>query len=180
MRIRTKDLELVDLRVYRKDLGVEVDLDMPKAIVRKNPEDGLYYNVVTKEEKYPLMERVPYSSYTSFSTEFGTKLNVINKKAMKEQGICGIIVDNDFIREIKQNMFIEQEELEEKILKSSMYFKDRIKIVEERINSTRRKRKYLKIARNDWDKNCHYEDVVASLNEDDKKSSNVVIVKKKN
>ena len=48
MRIRTKDLELVDLRVYRKDLGVEVDLDMPKAIVRKNPEDGLYYNVVTK------------------------------------------------------------------------------------------------------------------------------------
>lgn len=196
MKIKTKNLELVDLRVYRKELGVEVDENMPKAIVIKNEVDGLYYNIVSPDETYPIMKRIPYSSYTKFNTEFGTKLSVINKEQIKEKGICGIIINNDFIEQIKQKELIDEKDLEDRILKSDIYFKDRIRIIEQRVNNSRRKRKYLKIAYNDWDKNCHYNSVVTNLKDEDKKMlenkqiqlgnkkikkiSNVSIVKKQN
>ena len=54
MVVETNKIKLVDLRVYRKELGVEVDDEMPKALVYLNQYDGKYYKVSSYIDQFDL------------------------------------------------------------------------------------------------------------------------------
>ena len=57
MLVETNKIKLVDLRVYRKELGVEVDDEMPKALVYLNQNDGKYHNLLEKEVRNYLVRQ---------------------------------------------------------------------------------------------------------------------------
>lgn len=154
--LNTKNLFMVDVRFYDAEKGIEKESEelVPKAIVTKV--DKYYFNYVTGE-------RLPYiSGYGNDSgkhIQFGT---IENKELMQEKGICYVKTDSEFIDEIRKQDQVSERELEEKILHSSIYFKDRIYIVESRVNLSEkgihgiRGRKLLKMANKDWEKNCHF------------------------
>lgn len=159
--IKTSKIELVDLRLYRKGQGVEVDDQMPKALVYYNKTDNRYHNVIMPEETYPMLRRLPYSSTTANGVDFGTKLLVDDQSQIEEVGICAILSDDPFLGQIRTKSYINYEELEEAMLYSSLYFKDRIRIIERRVQEgIKIPRKIRTKVSEDYEKNCNYQDQI--------------------
>lgn len=159
--IKTSKIELVDLRLYSKGQGVEVDDQMPKALVYYDETDNKYHNVIMQEETYPLLRRLPYSSTTANGVDFGTKLLVEDQSQIEEVGICAILSDDPFIDEIRKQPDIHIRELEDIMLNSSLYFKDRIRIIERRVNEEIKiPRKIRKKVSEDYERNCHYQNQI--------------------
>ena len=178
MVVKTDNIKLVDLRVYRKELGVEVDYEMPKALVIYNTSDERYHNLFDQNETYPFMKRVPYTNTTVDHISYGTKLLVENPSLIEDIGICAIECNDQFIEEIRKENYRDIKEIEDMVLSSELYFKDRVKIVENRINSGSKKRKLAKILHKDWEKNCHYQDNMFIVQYEIKKAKNKTKIKK--
>lgn len=156
--------------MYIKKLGVEVDEEMPKAIVFFNKNDNKYHNAIVPNETYPLMKRVPYGNSNFNGVEFGTKVAVEDPSQIDDIGICAIECNDEFMDKIKETEYIDIEELEEKMLCSDLYFKDRIRIIEQRINNgIKVKKKVKKLVSEDWEANCHYMDQIFYIREENKK-----------
>ncbi len=161
MVIETSKIELVDLRLYRKGLGVEVDDLMPKALVYYDEKDNKYHNVIVPEETYPLMRRMPYANTTLSGVDFGTKLSIDDQNQIEEIGICAIVCNDSFMDEIRKQTYIYVEDIEEKMLYSKLYFKDRIRIIERRINEgIKVPKKLKKMVSEDYESNCYYQDQI--------------------
>ena len=111
MVVETNKIKLVDLRVYRKELGVEVDDEMPKALVYLNQYDGKYHNLLETSEEYPFMKRVPYSNTTTDNISFGTKLLVENPSQIEDVGICAIECKDPFIEEVRKEKYRDIKEI---------------------------------------------------------------------
>ena len=166
-KIETSKINLVDLRLYWKEEGVLVDNIMPKALVVYDKSDNKYHNIIVPEETYPLIKRLPYSNTTSYGLEYGTKLIAEDPSQINESCICGIDL---FIEDLKKQPYIEMEELEDKMLYSNLYFKDRIRIIEKRINnSIKVPKKLRKKVSADWEKNCNYQDQIFLIRDEIKK-----------
>ena len=168
--MKTSEIKLVHLRLYIKGEGAEIDSSMPKALVIYNEEDNKYHNIIIPEETYPLLKRLPYSNTTISGEEYGTKLIAVDPNQKDETCICAILTDDKFMSELKEQIYIEMKDLEDKILYSNLYFKDRIRIIEKRINNGVKVPKKLKrLISEDWERNCHYQDQVFFVKDERKK-----------
>lgn len=161
--LNTKNLFLADIRFYDVNKGIEKESKklVPKAILSKV--NQYYFNVINGQ-------RLPYISGYGNDKEGCVAFGEIkNPELMDEKGICYVETKDKFIDEIKKQDQISIRQLEEKILYSDLYFKDRIQIIENRINLTKKgiygikNRKLAKLAEKDWDKNCHYRDKLDQL-----------------
>ncbi len=162
MEILTDKLHLVDIRFYKKEYGVELPNEelTPKAIIYEN--NGEYANVITGE-KLPFLTKSPYTNSTKSGVSYGTKLFVKTPDMIEAEGICYVEIENAMIDEIKKDSIIKYHNLEEKILYSKLYFKDRIRIIEERVDNGIQPRKMKKLAKIDWEKNCVFKEKLDEL-----------------
>lgn len=154
--LNTKNLFEVDVRFYNAEKGIEKEKPefIPKAIVRKMNDE--YYNIINGE-RLPLVHysNILLGDYISFGA-------IKNPKLMDEKGICYVQTESNFIKELRKQEKISIRELEDRMLDSDIYFKDRISIVESRVNLSdkgihgMKGRKLRKIAHKDWEKNCHF------------------------
>lgn len=154
--LNTRSLFMVDVRFYDINSGIEVEREelIAKAIVLKVNKD--YFNAIIGE-RYPYIEGYGQrkDSYISFG-------RIKNKELMKEKGICYVKTNSSFMDELKRKEQISMRELEDKILNSNIYFKDRVYIAESRIKLNQRKIKFpnkikmLRIINSDNYKNNHF------------------------
>ena len=141
-KIKTKDLNLVTLKYYEEGNGVEVSDNFSYAFLVKI-KDGVYINPFSQLELYPVFERLPYYNTTLDGEEYGNKLRLLND--VDVTGPCYIVVgDNVFDKDV-----ISYEELENYILNSSNFFKDRFYIAKDRLTKLKQPLKMLSIMKND-------------------------------
>lgn len=159
----TKNLFVVDIRFYDAEKGIEKEKEefIPKAIVCRVKNE--YYNVIIGE-KLPFVHcsNILLGNYIPFVT-------VENKELMDEKGLCYVQTESEFMDELRKQEKISIRALEDKILDSNIYFKDRIYIVESRVNLSNKGihgisgRKMRRIAHRDWEKNCHFKQKLDQL-----------------
>lgn len=161
--LKTKNLFLVDIRFYDAEKGIEKENKelISKAIVSKV--DTYYFNVINGQ-------RFPYiSGYGKSKDGYISFRGIKNLELMDEKGICYVETKGRFIDDIKKQDEISIRQLEERILYSDLYFKDRIQIIENRVNLTKKgicgikNMKLARLAKKDWYKNCHYRDRLDQL-----------------
>lgn len=165
--IYTKTLHLVNIRFYDKNRGIEVEDEdlVPKAIIFEKNQH--YYNIITGEE-LPYLIKAPYTNCTKTGVTYGNKYFVKNPDMIDDKGICYVETTDPFIEKIKEKDFITQKEIEEEILYSKLYFKDRIGIIEERVNEGIKPRKMKKLAHIDWEKNCAFKERLDKIRDENK------------
>lgn len=154
--LNTENLFMVDVRFYCADKGIEQEDDdyIPKAIVTKVGNE--YYNAIIGE-KYPMI-----TSYGKADDNYIEFSGIENQELMDEEGICYVKIENELMSEIKKDQQISIRELEEKMLYSDIYFKDRIYIIDSRIsfsrkNNLRLKHKLSVLANKDREKNEYFQ-----------------------
>ena len=134
-KFKREDLYIVGLRFYDKDHGEDGALvlsdNLSYLIVAKSNVEGNnnYYNVFDRKESYPLFKRTNYANYTSDGEAYGTKMVIVSDGGFLETGPCWLIQEQlpeEFGDEISLNT------LEDLVLKSDKYFKDRKKIAKKR------------------------------------------------
>lgn len=140
-KIKTKDLSLATLKYYEEGCGVEVSDNFSYAFLVKV--NGVYINPFSQLELYPVFERVPYSNTTLDGEEFGSKLRLLND--IDVTGPCYIIVGTNMFD--KEEISIE--ELENFILKSSNFFRDRFYIAKDRLTKFKQPLKMMSIMKKD-------------------------------
>lgn len=161
--LNTKNLFMVDVRFYDAEKGIEKEDPelVPSAIVCRVYDE--YYNVINGE-RLPLVHysNILLGDYIPFGA-------IKNPKLMDEKGLCYVQTKSRFIGELRKQDKISIEELEDKILDSDLYFKDRIHIVESRVNLSDKGihglkgMKMRRIAHKDWRKNCHFKQKLEQL-----------------
>ncbi len=160
----TKNLFMAEIRFYDAEKGLEKEDErlVPKTIVYKRNNEC--YGVVINE-RLPLVKSstITLGDYIPFS-------EIKNPELMDEKGICYVEVESSFIEEIKKQDKISIRELENRILNSDIYFKERIHIIESRVNLSNKGingikgLKLRRMAHRDWDKNCHFKQKLEQLN----------------
>ena len=113
-QIKTDNIKLIDLRFYDKNLGVEVDDNMPKAIAYYNSDEKRYYNVIEPYESYPAFKRIPYSNTMTSGIEYGSKLYVEDPNQIDDLGICAIECNDELIKDLKDKASIAVKKLEQR------------------------------------------------------------------
>lgn len=140
--IKTDDLLLVTLKYYEKDKGVEVADNFAYAFLIKVGEDS-YINPFSPLDLYPVFERLPYSNSTIDGESYGSKLKLLND--IDTTGPCYVVVGTNTFDKDK----ISYEELENYILNSSKFFRDRFYIARDRLTKLKQPLKMCKIMKND-------------------------------
>ncbi len=162
--IKTEKLHLVDMKFYD---GKKVELDnledIPKVVVYEYK--GNYFNIITGAT-LPYLERVPYGNYLSDGTGYGTKLIAKNMDLLEEKGLCYVESKEYFLDEIKNKKWVSKEELEDKMLNSRLYFKDRPQIMQEKAGRGQQVKRFLKTIQKDMEKNYNFHKRVEQMKED--------------
>lgn len=134
-KFKREDLYIVGLRFYDKDHGKDGALvfsdNLSYLIVTKSKVEGNnnYYNVFDKKETYPLFKRTNYANYRSNGEAYGTKMELVSDGGFLETGPCWL-VQEQLPEELGDEVSLKT--LEDLVLKSDKYFKDREIIAKKR------------------------------------------------
>ncbi len=114
--------------------GVEVSENLAYVVLEegKNPK---YLNIFNMMEIYgdiPVFERLPYANTTKCWEDFGSKLKVVQGEENLKSGPCYVLLKDDLSVYLGKD-FMSAKELEEYIINSKYYFKDREDLVLERM-----------------------------------------------
>lgn len=142
-KFSTSDLYLAEVKYADKEKGIEVMEPISYAFVYHK--DNSFYNVITKEE-YPTYERVPYPNST---IDYGTKVKLLND--IDNTGECYLLTGIK-CRELFEKDKVQLETIEDYILNSSCYFKDRVDIAIKRLTDLKQPLKMIRIIRNETNK----------------------------
>lgn len=142
--IKTDRIKLSDLGYYVRDKGVEHGDSLSKVILVDFDGNGSYVNPFCIEEAYPVFKRAPYSNETPSGVTYGTKLFPVSEDLVT--GPCWGLCSDDFSETFGKEQ-VSLEELEDWVLSSSDFYKDRIAIAKRRLKSSPFKRN--RILRND-------------------------------
>lgn len=114
--------------------GVEVTENLAYVVLEEgiNPRYLNIYEIFEIYDNIPIFERLPYSNTTRSGEDFGSKLRVVQGEDNLKSGPCYILLKDDLSDYLGKD-FISAEELEEYIINSKYYFKDREELVLERI-----------------------------------------------
>lgn len=129
-KIKVKNIFFAELKYFSNEhQGVEVMDPLSCVMVAKVGED--YVNLLKMEERYPTFDRIPYSNDYQFE-DFGTKLRLLTETV--ETGPCWVLCEkpDDFSFDEQENVSLS--ELEDYVLKTPTFFKERMAIAAERMN----------------------------------------------
>lgn len=134
-KFKREDLYIVGLRFYDKNYGKKGALvlsdNLSYLIVTKSNVEGNnnYYNVFNRKESYPVFKRTNYANYRSNGEAYGTQMELVSDGGFLESGPCWLMQEQlpeEFGDEISLKT------LEDLVLKSDKYFKDRENIAKRR------------------------------------------------
>ncbi len=131
-KIKSAGLKLAELRYYDEDhRGLEVSQNLAYGILYTDNEN--YMNIFASDE-YPVFKRVIGTTNVIVSTgeEYGTC--VVELTEAKESGPVWLIVDDKFGDKFPKEITIKN--LEDYVLSSKFYFKDRTDIAKKRLHDT--------------------------------------------
>ena len=131
MKLKTKDLRITEIRYFDTlHNGVLVPSQEAYTFLQKIGDQ--YVNVFTPEVEYPIYERVPYSNTTKDGWEFGTKIMLVSGEC--QDGLC-YVMERTPVQDVLRVDEITKEELEKVILKSNVFFINRIDLLKKEKNS---------------------------------------------
>lgn len=146
MRFSIDVLNLAELRYFDEEHnGIELSKSQSLGILV--PFGDRYFNLFNPGEEYPVFARSKfYSSSDSFGVDFGTKMKHVSGEC--SSGPCWVLIEEDF-RRIFGKDFVYYEELEDYVLHSLDFFKDRELIARKRISDLDRPVKMMSIISKD-------------------------------
>ena len=144
----TNSMRLAELKYYSKeDNGVEVSLPLSLGVFMLL--GGQWFNIFDISDDSVIFERVKYcGNVTSDGFEYGSKLKAVSDEEKNVSGPCWILNDEPFSRNIGKVM-VTGEEIEDYILSSNDYFKDRSEIARQRLHSWSEPARMINIIRRD-------------------------------
>ena len=127
--MKTKDLRIAEVRYFDTfQNGILVPLQEAYTFLQII---GDKYVNVFSEKEYPVYERMPYSNITKDGWEFGTKIQLVSGEC--QDGLC-YVVERTPVQDVLRVENISIKELEEVILKSNVFFIDRIDLLKKQKN----------------------------------------------
>ena len=143
--ISSKCIKLVDLKYYVDGCGVEHGESLSKGIL-VDFGNGRYVNPFCIYDSYPIFERSHSSNTTFDGHSFGTRVCHVANKLVT--GPCWVLDNKDFSKEIGKDE-ISLDDLENFILTSNDFYKDRIRIAEKRMYKGKKKHKMMRVIAHD-------------------------------
>lgn len=136
---------MVDLKHYVDGKGVEHCDSVSKGVL-VDFGNGRFVNPFCISDNYPIFERSYSSNVTCDGHSFGTRVHHISNKLIT--GPCWILSNKDFSEVIGKDE-ISLEDLENYILSSDDFYKDRIRIAEKRLFNGKKKHRMMRIISHD-------------------------------
>ena len=124
--MKTRDIKIAELKFFDKDHGIEVSGVQSYGLIAKIGRNS-YLNILNPYDDYPIFERVPYSNCSRDGLEYGTKVISVGDAEL-ESGPCWIIGGECLFDEIGKET-IKGGDIEDFVLKSPLYYKDRLPLV---------------------------------------------------
>lgn len=155
MGIDTSKIKLAELKYFdEKHNGVE--FTEPQSLGILLFVKGRYVNLFEPGECYPVFKRNRfYGCFDGNGSQYGTKLEIASGEAIT--GPCWVLRDVDF-KDVFGKSIVDYEDIENYVLGSDDFFKDRMKIALERLEKFRRPAKMMKIINRDMDKTIEMEE----------------------
>lgn len=126
--IDTSSLKLAQVRYFDMEHnGVEIPELKAYVFLRKVGEH--YINVLNPLEELPVYDRVPYANTTMDGMDYGTKIVLAQGEC--QEGPC-YVIENLGVSNVFGTEQISMEQLQEFVLKSHMFFVDRIQLLREK------------------------------------------------
>ena len=130
-KIKTSRIKLADLKFFDSNYnGVELSDSQSRGILFDSTGNEDYNNLFCLAEAYPIFKRAPVSNVTLGGVSYGTKLYHVSNKIVT--GPCWILSSEDFSQIFNKDA-VTLEEIEDYVLSSEKFFKDRVEIVQKRI-----------------------------------------------
>lgn len=145
IRFKTKDIKLAELKYFDKDHGGMEYMDSLSLIFVAKVGDE-YVNLLNICESYQTYERVPYSNTTNDGEDFGTMISLVS--GVEKNGPCWLLTGQK-VDDLLKEETVSIEELEDYVLNSRDYFKDRYDIAFNRLYRGERLFKMLDIINKD-------------------------------
>lgn len=141
-------IKLAELKYYSKENnGVEVSLPVSLGVFICLKDR--WFNIFDVADDAVIFERLKcYGNVTSTGLEYGSKLRMVSDEEKDVSGPCWILSDKTFSKIIGKEK-VSYEEIEDYILCSQEYFKDRSEIARKRIFSFREPTRMINIIRRD-------------------------------
>lgn len=123
---KARDLRLAAIRYFDAEAnGIELTEALGYVIL-ENIRENLYVNVFDIADSTPIFERVPYSNTTLDGEDYGTKVRSVLYEA--ETGPCYLLTKIK-LSDCFDKDLISRKDLEDYILNSDYYFRNRKEIV---------------------------------------------------
>ena len=150
-KIKVDQLKLAELKYYdAEENGVEVSQPLSYIVLLQNGDD--YVNLLAPEENYPVFRRNShYTNYCSSGETYGSKVVLIGNEERLETGPCWVLCDDDFSEKLVKKLgeVITIRDVQQYVLDSNYYFKDRLDIASVRSRGLSERRKMNQIVRKD-------------------------------
>ena len=144
-KISSNFIKMVDLRYYVDGRGIELGDTLSKGVL-VDFGNGRYVNPFCISDSYPIFKRDFSSNTTVDGHSFGTRVCHVSNKLVT--GPCWILDNKDFSLIIGKSE-ISLEDLENYILTSNEFYKDRIRIAEKRLFKSKKKHKMMRMIAHD-------------------------------
>lgn len=144
----TNLMRIGELRYYSKENnGVEVSAPLSYGMFIFL--GGKWVNIFDVSDDYPVFVRLRcYGNVTSDGFEYGSKLQLVSDEEKEESGPCWILGDTAFSKVLGKEE-VNLGDVEDYILNSEEYFKDRMEIARQRMQLWESPTKMMSIIRKD-------------------------------
>ena len=135
--MKAKDIKIAELKFFDKEhFGIEVSEVQSYGLIAKveGVINSVYLHLLNPFEEYPIFERIPYCNCNSDGVEYGAKVISVGKEEL-ETGPCWVIGKENLF-EVLGKEDVEKEDIEDFILKSPFYYKDRMSLVKNRMKKS--------------------------------------------
>ena len=135
--MKAKDIKIAELKFFDKDhFGIEVSEVQSYGLIAEveGVIDSVYLNLLNPFQEYPIFERIPYCNCNSDGVEYGAKVISVGKEEL-ETGPCWVIGKENLF-EVLGKEDVEKEDIEDFVLKSPFYYKDRMSLVKNRMKKS--------------------------------------------
>ena len=163
-KFKRDKLHLAELKYFdMQNNGIELS-EPASYVVVYEIEDGKFLNALDPFEELPTFERIPCTTNIYGGQDYyGSKIRVLTDNY--STGPCWLLCDEKFRRSLP-GMEIPLSEIENYVLDSSLYFKDRLDIAKKRLRKFEQPFKMARIVRCDKEKEGCVEEFFRIRNND--------------
>ncbi len=143
LKIQTSRIKLADLKYFDKEQnGVELSDSLSKGILIDPLGDDNYYNLFCFSEYYPVFKRERGSNVSLSGEEYGTRMSLVSNELAS--GPCWVLSKVSFRDEVGKDE-VSISDIEEYVINSSYFFKDRVAIIEDRFKGRKGRKWHKKV-----------------------------------